>query len=359
MTLTSADLQAIAQERYCVAGKIWHVSPLGNDANDGTSFLTANAVLTPTYAAAHAAAGDLILLGGKFNLGSTGQFLPAGGVHVRGFGWSTGITGSIPAGGGSGHGSLAAIQGASIWKNFAITHTDPGGANFDTPLEVIDNGSDCQIHGLLIQGFTDGIYLAAENFVSARLRAFRCIVESQWDDLFVDLGQTLIAELYDCHLFSRGPVSAAKKTGVSFSTGLGVSATVDNTSYVRMVGGSITATGDTYNNYAAVCDDTNTLSLHGVRIITDNSPLKNDIRQLNSGKVYVTGGTSFNRAQVTGALTATAPYGLVDTYAAGQDPYSLMSAQGYTATRAAKLDNLNATVSSVAVGSIVIQDAAT
>jgi hypothetical protein len=187
MALTTADLQAIAKERYGVAGTVWHASAAGNDTTgDGLSWATAYA--TPTKAGAVAAAGDLILLSGAITC-NTAVNLTAG-VSMCGprHGPRPVLTTSLANAAfiKPGHGSRL--------NRFKVVGS---AADFQYPIGLFsDNGNpaaaDVLIEDVHVVNDTDAIYADVAGCDNWTIR--RCLFQTKWDAVIIAGTGTVIED---------------------------------------------------------------------------------------------------------------------------------------------------------------------
>jgi hypothetical protein len=295
MSFTSPNLQEIARDAYGCAGIVWHVAPSGNDTtNDGQSWDTA--VATPQFAAANAVAGDLILLGGMFDVGGSGEgFAPAAGVNVRGGGPSTGITGTLTADGVYPHGALVTIAGRSEFRDFSIIGNVPDGS-FQFTLQVASS-ADAVIRNVPMIGQTDCIYF--NGVTNARLRAYDCPLTTKWDAAFMENGSGNTLELYDCPIVSVGPPTITGPGLTYFSTGIGVLASTG--SAVRVYRGSIDASGNA-TSQTAVHTDSAAVRLYGSNVIVGGTGTLLALKQESAGSIAAMN-TAYDPTKASGTIT--------------------------------------------------------
>lgn len=241
--LDSTDLQYLARERYDVSGKVIHVAPTGNDANDGFSFKPNSPLLTLGAALAAAVNGDLVLA-------STGVFAMGGGVA------------NFPDG--------VSFVGAGIDLTTVTSTADVGVTGC-----IVKPGSNSLIADMTIKGIaapgvlqallgTNALSTGQTPFVNATFRRLRLVADALglfigtansdcsaagWDLQIKTKGDgvTLAAsaastlDLYNPTIDVTGPSSnaaGATSRGIASSAG-----------FVRAFGGTVAVTGATTTNH--------------------------------------------------------------------------------------------------------------
>ena len=355
----SAKLGAAAQVtslqiRYGITGTVWIVDPIrGSDSNTGTWASPFATILPTAVGGAHAAsAGDLVFVcAGTCAVGATWWQMPAG-VTLAGAGMDqTIITGSYNPFGNT-KGTLWANTGTICDLTVQTVSAD---GVFQLPISDQSGTTSLLIERVRVIGITDALYCTNATNVLVR----RCELISNWDCIFAQSSAVNVV-VEDTTLFTKAHnATSTPNANSTVQCSEGAQVTL-----VRCPAQNIAI--DTNASRVTKMIHAEHVSTAGSRITLIDSPIYLNVDGATIGNLVTDSGTFIvaenspydpTKVITNGTLSEVVPDVNVSSYATNQDPGTYLTNQGYTAARAVKLDDLDATVSSrLAASSYVAPD---